>query len=422
VKKLFLILALAFVAGAANVCVLDGGTGDGSAWNNALDALPVTFVRGNTYYVGDGVYAGVQVTTPISGTTIITIKKATIADHGSDVGWSDEYGDGQARFTAQFHIHAAYVTVDGNSPDWAYGFTFLGESEIVQAMLINGTDPEQYGGVIVKSVNIDLSLSTICLSAGTSTEGLLTEAPHTLLSNLKIVCIEDGITMFSTAVGTIVEKCYFEKLDYIVNCIEGKINPHGDAVDLRNIDSVTVRNCKFNWDSQNLWHSDGNGTPYYYDGCSFYGNVFYGGVNTQVVAAGADVHISNMLFYNNTIYNVYLLLDNDGNYLGGSVKNNVFYGYAITPEFGTMTHDYNYYGVGNNVTETNGTNNDEMVFIDTTLDNYHLSKKLNGVYISGMPDEYYIDIDGKTRGSDNVYDIGAYEYDEKVCNVLIKRP
>jgi len=37
----------------ANHYILDGGSGDGSAWDNALDDLPAAFVRGDTYYVGD---------------------------------------------------------------------------------------------------------------------------------------------------------------------------------------------------------------------------------------------------------------------------------------------------------------------------------------------------------------------------------
>lgn len=73
---------------AANHYILDGGSGDGSAWNNAWDDLPATLTRGDTYYIGDGTYGGYTFNDAVSGTDIIYIKKATAGDHGTETGWS----------------------------------------------------------------------------------------------------------------------------------------------------------------------------------------------------------------------------------------------------------------------------------------------------------------------------------------------
>src|SRR6478672_8702003 len=63
------------------------GTGTGDDWTNAYPNLPGTLTRGDTYYVADGSYGNPVFDDPESGTLVITIKKATITDHGTDTGW-----------------------------------------------------------------------------------------------------------------------------------------------------------------------------------------------------------------------------------------------------------------------------------------------------------------------------------------------
>ena len=52
-KLLLLLLLLPTLAFGANHYILDGGSGDGSAWDNALDVLPDTLERGDTYFIGE---------------------------------------------------------------------------------------------------------------------------------------------------------------------------------------------------------------------------------------------------------------------------------------------------------------------------------------------------------------------------------
>jgi hypothetical protein len=135
---------------AANIHICDtavcGQTpGDGSTWSNALDDFPATFVRDNTYWIADGSYGGINMTSANAledGVKVITIKKATAGEgnHGSDTGWDNAYGDGQAIFQQPdnfdnvyrkyvFLIRVSYITIDGvvgsgSDPD-TYGFKFL---------------------------------------------------------------------------------------------------------------------------------------------------------------------------------------------------------------------------------------------------------------------------------------------------------
>ena len=80
---LSLLLALALGAGTAEAaqvyCVRAGATGanTGADWNNAYTVLPATLVRGATYYVASGSYGAYTYDDAESGTTVITIKKAT---------------------------------------------------------------------------------------------------------------------------------------------------------------------------------------------------------------------------------------------------------------------------------------------------------------------------------------------------------
>ena len=104
-KKILLVLlinclSLVSYTFAADHYVREDATGDnsGSDWTNAFTQLPSTLVRGDTYYIADGNYGSYTFNDATAGSTYIYIKKAIIANHGTDVGWNNSYGDGQAVF------------------------------------------------------------------------------------------------------------------------------------------------------------------------------------------------------------------------------------------------------------------------------------------------------------------------------------
>lgn len=125
---LTLLLAMLFLgamsAEAASRHVRAGATGanNGADWTNAYTALPSSLVRGDVYYLADGTYPSYIFDDAVSGTTLITIKKATVADHGTNTGWLDTYGDGQAIFGG-WEIYTDYWLFDGQSrnSNWRTG-------------------------------------------------------------------------------------------------------------------------------------------------------------------------------------------------------------------------------------------------------------------------------------------------------------
>lgn len=67
------------------------GKNDGSDWTNAWTDLPETLERGAIYYIAAGTYGPHLFDDEEVGEQVITIKKATIDDHGIDQSWENSY-------------------------------------------------------------------------------------------------------------------------------------------------------------------------------------------------------------------------------------------------------------------------------------------------------------------------------------------
>src|SRR3989338_689517 len=150
-KYVLLVLIILFpissIASAANFYVRAGaiGSGNGSDWTNAYTSLPAILTRGDTYFIADGSYASYTVDDAVSGTDVITIKKATASDHGTETGWDSSYGDGQGAFTSPFNIRTSYITFDGivdsGSDPNTYGFKIDTPSNCNQDNRMLGVPP-----------------------------------------------------------------------------------------------------------------------------------------------------------------------------------------------------------------------------------------------------------------------------------------
>lgn len=132
-----LVSCLPSLALAANHFIRDGGsastsgTGACTSWvtANACDSLPTTLVRGDTYYIADGNYPARTFNTAASGTNVITIKKCSAADHGTETGYDPTFCDGQANWASSLDFQTDYWVFTGvyrDDDDWfdgtAYGF------------------------------------------------------------------------------------------------------------------------------------------------------------------------------------------------------------------------------------------------------------------------------------------------------------
>ena len=106
------------LAGAATLYVRDGASGaaNGANWTDAYDEISsaeTAAARGDTIYVADGTYNAVTFNVAVSGTTLITVKKATASDHGTETGWNSTYGDGVATITNSVTVGSSYWLFDG---------------------------------------------------------------------------------------------------------------------------------------------------------------------------------------------------------------------------------------------------------------------------------------------------------------------
>lgn len=159
------------VAEAANVYVRQGAAGlnNGTDWNNAFTSFPSTMVRGNTYFLAPGDYSGGDglLNDAASGTTRIVIRKATASNHGTDTGWQDSFGVGQARIPA-LDIRKPFYTIDGSyrgSDPWSisgYGFSIRRQGgQYIQA---SGNDNSTANDVIIANIAMGNLSQTIDFS------------------------------------------------------------------------------------------------------------------------------------------------------------------------------------------------------------------------------------------------------------------
>lgn len=138
-RRILLMASLLFllteVASAANHYILPAGSGSksGADWGNACAGLSgscsaSSMTRGDTYYVGGGTYSsGFTFSTATSGTSVITIKGATAADHGTATGWSASYGvdSTQASFPPNaINVYSGYLIFDGNTGSGTTGSSY----------------------------------------------------------------------------------------------------------------------------------------------------------------------------------------------------------------------------------------------------------------------------------------------------------
>ena len=135
-------LALTATPAFADRYVRQGATGNGSGtdWTNACPSFSgncavSAWVRGETIWVADGTYTTSLSFNKTASGSLLTMKKATAALHGTDVGWQAAFGDGQAVFTGQMQFSTADWVIDGATRDesnWqnvvSYGFRFNNNS------------------------------------------------------------------------------------------------------------------------------------------------------------------------------------------------------------------------------------------------------------------------------------------------------
>ncbi len=412
---------------AASHYVRAGATGanNGADWSNAYTSLPISFVRGDTYYIADGTYAeSHNLNTPISGTAVITIKKATVADHGTSTGWVDSYGDGQVVFNNGFTFATSYWVLDGvtggGPGQWESNFGFF-----INMPASGGQDATFRFGNGVTSITVQhVDVYGRGRLYGYDTDIFYITDP---ISNLTIrYCFlrDTSRTMILTwpakANGILIEFTKFSR--------NGPAE-HREAWSAGPDDNVVVRynlfEDIFGTGVIAIVNNIGDAANW-----EIYGNVFYhtgkitdGIINTGLIvnrydAGGSPIAVSatNWKVYNNTIANIrngsFTTAIDAEQFTNYTVYNNIWYNNnGISGANGT-TGDYNWF-YANNSNNTSGAHDivgSANPFQDTSpwlTGNWTLKTGIPG-YNLGQP--YGSDYLGKTRGADGAWDRGALEF------------
>jgi hypothetical protein len=159
VRIILSILLACWPALAANRFVLASASGsaNGTDWTNAYTSLGSALsavVRGDTIYVGTGAYTCAPCTfsKADSGTTLITVKGAIAADHGTDIGWSSAFGVDVTPATFTTTANNAFLQIWSFQSDyWTIDSQVRSSLETGYGFVVNNAWPHAVGSPILLS-------------------------------------------------------------------------------------------------------------------------------------------------------------------------------------------------------------------------------------------------------------------------------
>ncbi len=397
IKRIFLILFLIpSICSAAEHYIIDGGSGDGSSWSSALGALPDTLTRGDTYYIGDGTYAAYTFNDATSGTSVITVKKATETDHGSGADWQSDYGDGVASFSGPLNFDTDYWVFDGStrsSESSGHGFYVYSD--------VKGVDVTGVDNITIKYVEIeghgddgDQAIENDCIYSSSTSNNITIQY---------VYLHESGRTHILSRGGT-----WVLEYSFLINN-ESTSDEHAESWSLGvGTSNITIRynHFKSTEGTAVITHLNGGTST-----LQIYGNIFEecSGSNGSVSCTNSGTNCTTY-FYNNTLYGItgYSSRVDCGTGATCSLdtKNNIWMNSSAANHDGTA--DYNFYVNTTHTEEANEQTSASSPFTNAAGGDFTLSSATTaGTTLSSS---YNQDILGNTRGEDGVWDRGAYEY------------
>ena len=463
---LSILLTLPTFATAAVHCVRSAATGSGSGadWTNAYTSLPSSLVRGDTYYVAAGTYPGHTFgDSGGSPSTIITIKAATVADHGTDTGWSASYV-GQANFNTTsggsiWSINQSYYVMDGayRGADWksGYGFHLDNTGSIVGNS--TGIIAINASNVTIRNVNIEGSHS----QGSPQDRGITSYGNGNLLIDKDYVHDNGNVNMLFR--GTCPSSCnsvasnITVQYSYLSLDFSNPAAGHAEGVSFaEGVDNITFRYNRFvnvngtgalaNASSHTPAQDAFNG-PFY-----IYGNLFWlddalwpswYATWCQVGGFFSNINIyntSDLYVYNNTIANISdnaggcqsngtshdggIHFDDDGLSGGSAIspaidhaKNNIWWNSTGGVTTGNIRSGQ--LDISNNTT---GVSSSNFTLTSTPFD-FHLTSHIAGAPLTNVgtywngtalvANTFNIDADGNTR---TTWDEGVYELSSSSAN------
>ncbi len=418
---LILLVALRASSATLYVSVAGSGAANGADWSNTL-AEGFTPVRGNTYYYADGSYASKTFSAALSGTSLITLQKATVADHGTSTGWSDSLGDGQATFAYPLTFSTGYWTLDG-----ATGTNLTTCGFIVSAPTSCATATQHYIVMGTGSTALDnMTFAHVAsLACSDDVEKLFFYFGTQVTANnfTARYIYADGFqgTFFLWGVSNVLTEYVT-----ITNAFSSGSH-HGEQWNMRfgssrSCRDVTIRYCTIA-DSVGtgcIIANDGGSDEIVCLGLNVYGNVFRGGSGGNgIIGATTRSAYANAQVFNNTFSGAstpWIVAAQSGS--SATIKNattnivatnNIIFNmsaalgdYATAP----IVHDYNLFVSATSIpSEANGVTTSSNPFVNSAGFNFRLAT--NTPAGATLAATFNTDPDGTTRST---WSRGAYEY------------
>lgn len=422
------------------------GVNNGNNWTDAWQQLPTNLVRGDTYFIADGTYNGYAFDDAESGTSVITIKKATVSAHGTDEGWNNAYGDGQAEWSANLAFGTNYYTawaflddyyvVDGATGggpgNWTAGHGFIMSDQNTGRYFVLISDKFGYFGARQNISNITIKHLEVRGHFGLcgNSHAINATASDVTKTNITIShCYFHDLSpiIISSQVGVSDWTIEYSKLDRVYSGF-GVEGCHGSMMRMDYAHDMTIRYNNLSNGSGSNWIGAYNGANH---NIFVYGNYLYcdDSVGNCSASPGlissehqtGDPDISGYHIYNNSFYNLhpmdssgrtagigYLIFIEGGTGSENYMKNNVFYGcnpgaYVLN----ATEHSHN--AADENISSDNGF---QLLASDPFVNSANKDFRLVAPSMAGVPlsTSYAEDMLGSTRGADGSWDRGAFEF------------
>lgn len=375
----FLVLVSILLAGfgaesaqADTFYIRANGSGSGTDWANAAGWNTVNFSRGAsgaTYYIAGGSYSGRTMSTAESTSKVITIKKATEADHGADqTGWnslSSSERTGQAEFGGQIQFDSSDWIFDGavggGPAGWNSGFGFkVTESGSSSAVIRIGYNRRAHH-IEVRHVEL-AGMSRWGTNGGSqANDGIAVYGSDGVTLSFAWMHGIGRCPFFLPSIKNGVFEYIYVESFYGAGSFYGNpaTDPHsevmssGGMTSLGNMGNLTFRYNLFAASISTgglMWDNSSNLSSQMY----VYGNVFYRPPGTNWEASngliggwtgGSGEKFQNVWVYNNSFVNVPVksLGDLPTVFNGNQAKNNLWYS-STAPTFAKFAdHSHNHF-------------------------------------------------------------------------------
>jgi len=403
------------------------GSASGRDWNNAwsLSGIGWSSVNaGDTIWVSGGSYSsGLNVGKSGTASGYISIKRVKSSDSvaTSAAGWNSSF-DSQVLVSSGSPLRVAqgYILIDGRE-DMGMRFTVANGSGLP-------TSCDVTGGRYVTLTNLDLvgpnsanypdgsSCGSALATFNGDCSGVMIGYGYSPNPGADFITVthcrvrgHPNEFWFAQARNITIEHCRIYD-----NGAANSAQWHGNLMIVNGSDGIVFRyNDVSNWQVEGLYPWGGVSRNWH-----VYGNVFHDGLGGptgsthrffEIRSYSGTITHGPMYVYNNTIANCWAAFrqgDSTVFWSSDSVaRNNLIYN--VSAGIGYLPPN-----AGNNITTVAG------AFANMAAKDYHIVATASGSYpkdagvaVANVPGHTYnLDRDGRTRGSDGAWDIGAYEF------------